>query len=97
MTPDEAVDMLVRTGVTRNDRAGLRSLFEKVAATAKEDETRRCAARVKIWAARQSGTSKAWLRSITKELCNDMLITGGLAVEESDSKMKPGGPVGSSL
>ena len=43
MTPQEAVDYLVRTGVDRNDRNRLRRLFNQVATTAKNKETRRCA------------------------------------------------------
>lgn len=46
MTPQDAVDRIVRTGVTRNDRIMLRYLFESVATMAKEHETRRCAALV---------------------------------------------------
>jgi hypothetical protein len=68
VTPQEAVDWLARTGVTRNDRAELRRVFEKVAATAKKNETRRCANYVR------NDRGLNWL-------ADDLLVTGGLKVE----------------
>ena len=73
MTPEEAVDVLVRTGVTRNDRANLRLLFGKVAATAKATETRRCAARVTQSC---NATCDTLMIAFGKGMANDILTTG---------------------
>lgn len=94
MTPEEAIEKIVHKGVMplhvwtsakRQAKAIIDACIATAKVEAKESETRRCAARVKIWSARQrweSGLSVARRQSIIQELANDLLVTGGLEAEE---------------
>lgn len=87
MTPQEAVDVLV--GATENDKPRLLKLFEKVVATAKSEETRRCAARlrhIQEQSVRAGETNPFRDVLYLDALADDLLRTGGLEVEDLNGK-----------
>lgn len=76
MTPTEAVDKVLKGGVDLD----LTSLFEAVATTATQNETRRCVARVKDRCSIPRYYT-ASVMGIGEDLADDLLTTGGLKVD----------------
>lgn len=75
-----------------DDRPTLKLLLDWIEATAKAKETRRCAKLVRDCSV--SWKSQRWTFEL---IADDILRTGGLEVESTDGKMKPGDPIGSSF
>lgn len=77
MTPEEAVKQLTER-LTTGRLETVKKLIDACVATAKADETRRCAARVKR---RSNATCDTLIIAFGKGLANDILVTGGLDPE----------------
>lgn len=82
MTPEDAVvkltERIMRMVWTERELADVLGFFDSVKTTAKADETRRCAARVK-------GTAMPVehdIAAVLENLADDLLHTGGLEVEK---------------
>lgn len=87
MTPEEAVNQFLKADMRTVTKGGLRMLFESVASTAHDKETRRCAAMLKSRydALRAPGLISPSANAASEELersRKELLRTGGLEVEQ---------------